>query len=163
LATIPSWLALFAPLPEGAVIGRQPVASDELIASGKADPIADWDSISVHLSDPATGLRHVLITLDGNDRLLSASDAVLLQRDEQRGSVVVTIYDQETVGGRFEEDGSFRGTRWITHTEQSGDDDDRAQTTSLPSEPSDQDVASLRALVHAVIECAPGRRPRESR
>ena len=138
------------------------MVSAELLASGKADPIVDWDSISVHLSDPATGLRHVLITLDGNDTLLSASDVVLFQREEQRGSVVVTIYDQETVGGRFEEDGSFRGTRWITHTEQIGDDDEHAQTTS-PSQPSDQDVASLRALVHAVIERAPRRRPRESR
>ena len=145
------------------MIERKPVASAELVASGKADPIADWDSLSVHLSDPATGLRHVLITLDGNDTLLSASDAVLLQRDEQRGSVVVTIYDQENVGGRFEEDGSFRGTRWITHTERIGDDDAGAQTTYSPSPPSDQDVASLRALVRSVIARAPGRRPRESR
>jgi len=163
LAITPAWLALLAPLPDDAVIGRKPVASAELLASGRADAIADWDSISVHLSDPGTGLRHVLITLDGNDALLSASDAVLFQREEQRGSVVVSIYDQETVGGRFEEDGSFRGTRWITHTEQIGDDDEHAQTNSSPSPPSDQDVALLRALVQSVIGRAPGRRPRESR
>jgi hypothetical protein len=163
VAIPPVWLALFAPLPEDAVIGRKPVASAELLAAGNADPIADWDSISVHLSDPGSGLRHVLVTLDGNDALISASDAVLFQREEQRGSVVVTIYDQETVGGRFEEDGSFRGTRWITHTEQIGDDDEHAQTTSSPSPPSDQDVASLRALVQSVIGRAPGRRPRELR
>lgn len=153
----PAWLALFAPLPDDAVVERKPVASPELVASGKADPIAGWDSISVHLSDVA-GLRHVLITLDANDQLLSASDMVLFQRQEQRGRAVVTIYDQENVGGRYEEDGSFRGTRWVTHTEQIGDDDEHAHTTSLPSPPSPADVTSLRAVVDAVLRRAPARK-----
>jgi hypothetical protein len=107
LATTPAWLALFAPLPDHAVIERKPVASAELVASGKAD--------------------------------------------------------QENVGGRFEEDGSFRGTRWLTHTEQIGDDDENAQATSLPSPPSEQDVASLRAIIGAVMKRAPGRREGEPR
>lgn len=152
----PAWLALFAPLPDDAVVERKPVASPELVASGQADPIAGWDSISVHLSDVA-GLRHVLITLDANDQVLSASDMVLFERTEQRGRHVMTIYDQENVGGRFEEDGSFRGTRWVTRTEQIGDDDENAHTTSLPSPPSPADVTSLRALVNAVLKRAPQR------
>ena len=163
MATIPAWLALFAALPDDAVVERKPVASPELIASGKADAIAGWESLTVYLSDPAAGLRHVLITLDGNGTLLSGGDTVLFQREEQRGRDLVTIYDQESVGGRFEEDGSFRGTRWITHTEQIGDDDENAQTTSLPSPPSEQDVASLRAIVEAVLRRAPGRREGEPR
>ena len=156
MATNPAWLALFAPLPDDAVVERKPVASPELVASGKADPIAGWDSISVHLSGVA-GLRHVLITLDANDQLLSASDMVLFQREEQRGRDEVTIYDQENVGGRFEEDGSFRGTRWITRTEQIGDDEEHAHTTSLPSPASLADAAALRALVDAVLKRAPKR------
>lgn len=152
----PAWLALFAPLPDDAVVERKPVASPELVASGQADPIAGWDSISVHLSDVA-GLRHVLITLDANDQVLSASDMVLFERTEQRGRHVMTIYDQENVGGRFEEDGSFRGTRWVTRTEQIGDDDENAHTTALPSPPSPADVTSLRALVNAVLKRAPQR------
>ena len=157
MATNPAWLALFAPLPDDAVVERKPVASPELVASGKADPIAGWESISVNLSDVA-GMRHVLITLDANDRLLSAGDMVLFQRTEQRGRNVMTIYDQENVGGRFEEDGSFRGTRWVTHTEQIGDDDEHAHTTSLPSPASPADVASLRVLVAAVLRRAPARK-----
>lgn len=159
----PPWLALFAPLPDDAVVERKPVASPELVASGKADAIAGWDSITVNLSDLPAGLRHVQITLDGDDRLLSASDLVLFHREERRGRQVVTIYDQENVGGRFEDDGSFRGTRWLTRTEQIGDDDEHPHTTSLPSPPSEQDVAALRALVDAVIRRAPARRDGERR
>jgi hypothetical protein len=162
LATIPTWLALFAPLPDDAVVERKPVASPELIAGGQADAIAGWESITAHLSDPA-GMRHVLITLDGNGTLISGADMVLFQREEQRGRDRVTIYDQENVGGRFEEDGSFRGTRWITHTEQIGDDDENAHATSLPSPPTEQDVASLRATIDDVIRRAPGRREGEPR
>ena len=156
MATNPAWLALFAPLPDDAVVERKPVASPELIASGEADAIAGWDSVTVNLSGPA-GMRNVLITLDASDRLLAASDAVMFQRKERRGRDDVTIYDHENVGGRFEEDGSFRGTRWITHTEQIGGDDEQAHTTSLPSPPSPADVASLRAIVDAVLKRAPAR------
>jgi hypothetical protein len=156
LATIPTWLALFAPLPDGAVIERKPVASPALVASGQADAVAGWESITAYLSDPA-GIRHVLVTLDGNGTLISGGDMVMLQREERRGRDVVKIYDHENVGGRFEPDGSFRGTRWLTHTEQIGDDDENAHATSLPSPPSEQDVTSLRAIIDAVIKRAPGR------
>ena len=163
MATSPTWLALFAPLPDDAVIERKPVASPELIARGEADAIAGWESITVHLSDPAAGMRHVLITLDGNGTLLSAGDMVMFQREEQRGHDRITIYDQQDVGGRFEEDGSFRGTRWITHTEQIGSDVQNAHTTSLPSPPTEQDVASLRAIIDAVLKRAPRRLEGEPR
>ena len=160
MATIPTWLALFAPLPDGALIERKPVASPQLVESGQADAIAGWESITAYLSDPA-GIRHVLITLDGNGTLIAGGDMVMLQRQEQRGRDVVNIYDHENVGGRFEEDGSFRGTRWLTHTEQIGADDENAHTTSLPSPPSEQDVASLRAIIDAVLKRAPRRSERE--
>jgi hypothetical protein len=153
----PAWLALFAPLPDDAVIERKPVAPPELVASGQADAVAGWHSVTVHLSAAAAGMRHVLITLDANDRLLSAGDMVMFERKEQRDGDTVTIYDQENVGGRYEEDGSFRGTRWVTHTEQIGDDHDNAHATSLPSPPSPADVASLRSLVDAVLRRAPAR------
>ena len=76
---------------------------------------------------------------------------------------VVTIYDQQNVGGRFEPDGSFHGTRWQTRTEQIGDNDEHAHTTSLPSQPSASDVAALRALVEDVIDRAPARGEGERR
>ena len=157
MVTSPVWLGLFAPLPVDVVIERKPVASPELIATGQADAIAGWDSIAVNLSAPA-GMRNVLITLDAADRLLAAGDNVLFQRSEQRGRDTVTIYDQESVGGRFEQDGSFRGTRWVTRTEQIGDDHEHAHTTQLPSPPSAADVAALRVLVDAVLKRAPARK-----
>lgn len=153
----PKWLALFASLPDHAVFERKPVASMDLLRSGKADAIAGWESITVDLSD-ATGMRHVLVTLDGDGKLLSASDHVMLQRTEPRDRHIVTVYDHENVGGRFEEDGAFHGTRWQTRTEQIDDDDEPAQMTSLPSPPSASDQASLRALVEDVIRRAPARR-----
>src|SRR5688572_20616492 len=152
----PPWLALLASLPDHAVFERKPVASTELIQSGKADAIAGWESITVNLSD-VTGMRHVMVTLDGRGKLLSASDHVMLQRTEPRDRHTATIYDHESVGGRFEEDGAFHGTRWQTRTEQIDDDDEHAQITSLPSPPSASDVTSLRALVEDVIRRAPAR------
>lgn len=154
----PAWLALLAPLPDDVVIERKPVASPELIAAGKADAIAGWDSITVNLSDPAHGLRHVLITLDGAGTLLSGGDSVMFHREEQRGGELWNIYDHENVGGRFEADGSFRGTRWRSRTEHLGDDDDPKASTSTPSPPSEDDVARLRALVAWVLARAPGKR-----
>ena len=148
---IPDWLRLLAPLPATATPERAPVASAEQIANGTAGPIAGWVSVKVYLSDPGSGLRHVLITLDAEGRLLSGGDTILIESREQRGGVTVTIYDQENIGGRFEPDGSFRGTRWRTRTEQIGDDEDGATTTSVPSPPTDEDVASLRRLVDDVL------------
>ena|SRR5688572_13907589 len=153
----PPWLALLASLPDHAVFERKPVASTELIQSGKADAIAGWESITVNLSE-AIGMRHVMVTLDGGGKLLSASDHVMRHRTEPRDRHIVTIYDHENVGGRFEEGGAFHGTRWQTRTEQIDNDEEHAQMTSLPSPPSASDVTSLRALVEDVIRRAPARR-----
>ena len=154
----PAWLALLAPLPDDAVIDRKPVASAELIASGQADAVAGWESLTVHLSDASLGLRHVLLTLDADGTLVSGGDGVLFHRQEQRGADLWNIYDHENIGGRFETDGSFRGTRWHTHTEQPGDDEDSAVSSSHPSTPSPEDVERLGALAAWVIQRAPGKR-----
>ncbi|HEX8029342.1 MAG TPA: hypothetical protein VF491_12805, partial [Vicinamibacterales bacterium] len=73
----PTWLRLLSPLPSGANVQRAPVATAEQIASGTAGPIAGWHSVRAYLSDLAFGLRHVSITLDQHDRLLSAGDYVV--------------------------------------------------------------------------------------
>lgn len=154
----PAWLALLAPLPDDVTIERKPVASAELIAGGKADAIAGWDNISVHLSDVESGLRHVLIMLDAAGTLVSGGDAVMFHRKEQRDGELWNIYDHESVGGRFEVDGSFHGTRWHTHNELRGDDDEPKASSHTPSPPTDEDVARLRALIAWVLERAPGKR-----
>lgn len=59
MSRAPKWLALLAAPPDDAVPTRKPVASPELIASGKADAIVGWDSIMIDLSAGLAGLRHV--------------------------------------------------------------------------------------------------------
>jgi hypothetical protein len=154
----PTWHALLAPLPDDVVVDRKPVVSAALVASGQADAIAGWDHISVILSDPPRGLRHILITLDESGTLLSANDAVLFHREEQRGGELWNIYDHENVGGRFEADGSFRGTRWRSRTEHLGDDDEPNARSSVPSAPSADDEARLRVLVAWILARAPQQR-----
>ena len=152
----PAWHALFAPIPENAVIERKPVASPQQLADGSAAAIAGWDSITVHLSGEH-GLRHVMLTLDADDALIAGGDTVLFDRTERRGDVEVTIFDHENIGGRFERDGSFRGTYWQTRTEQVDDDDEGAVTQSTPSPPTDEQVAALRGLVTDILHRAPPR------
>ena len=114
----PGWLALLSPIPADAKPGRKPVASAEQIEKGTAGPIAGWQSISVHLSEPEYGLRHVLITLDENGQLLSGGDHVMFVRETApHDDSIATVTDHESVGGRFESDGSFRGTYWKTTLE----------------------------------------------
>jgi hypothetical protein len=153
----PPWLALLAPLPDDAVVDRRPVASPDLVASGQADAIAGWESLTVHLSDAALGLRHVLLTLDATGTLISGGDGVMLHRQEQRGADLWHIYHHENIGGRFEPDGSFHGTRWRTRTEQLGDDEAGASSSSVPGVPSAAEVDRLRALAAWVIARAPKR------
>jgi hypothetical protein len=151
----PKWLALLAALPDDAIPERNPVASQELIASGKADAIVGWDSITINLSAGDAGLRHLQCTVDATGKLLSAGDHVLFHRTEQRDGLVVTIYDQASIGGRYADDGSFHGTRWETHTEQDDQHDDEPEINSTPSEPSHEDIMALNRLVAEVLKRAP--------
>lgn len=146
----PDWLRLLAPLPDTAVPERRPVASAEQIANGTADAIAGWESVAVHLSAGDAGLRHVLITVDADGQLLSGGDWVLFQRQEQRGDILMTIYDHDSIGGRFDADGVFHGTRWRTHAEKIGEDDEGTMTAT-PSPASADEAAALRRLVDDVL------------
>ena len=142
----PSWHALLAPLPPETVPERKPVGSAELLASPLGRSIAGWEQLSVNLSAGAAGLRSVLVVLDGTGALLSASDAVLYRTgDDARGTIL-----QLSVGGRFEPDGSFHGTRWHSvAVEREGEEDPEWEST--PSSPSSEDVEALRAVVTEVI------------
>jgi hypothetical protein len=147
----PAWLALLAPLPDDAVVERKAVASAQQIADGTAGPIAGWQSISVNLSSPRAGSRNILITVDASGTLLSGGDHVLFVTPPA-DAASPAIYDHESVGGRFEVDGSFRGTRWRTRTEQMPDaDDDGTTTLSEPSAPTEQEIAALRSLIAEVM------------
>jgi hypothetical protein len=150
------WHVLLAPLPADAVVERKTVASAEQIAAGTAGPIAGWESLSVHWSEAGEGLRHVLITVDGNETVLAASDAILYERTEPREGTTLTIYDHHHIGGRFEGDGSFRGTVWQMRTEQAaGAGGDPRMISSASSAPAEDQIAALRRLAAEVMQRAP--------
>src|SRR5919107_3237436 len=154
----PGWHALFAPLPEGAVPLRQPVASPEVLAGPTGYALEGWDQLTLHLSAGAAGLRHILVVLDADGTLLSASDAVLYRNRADgapaSGNGGGAMILQMSVGGRFEPDGSFHGTRWHSvAVEPTGEDEPEWEST--PSSPSEEDVGGLRAVVAELIRRQP--------
>jgi hypothetical protein len=148
----PAWHALLAPLPDGATVRRQRVAAAEILATPEGAAIAGWEQLTVELSAGAAGLRHVLVVLDATGRPISASDAILYRR-EFPGRSEVEIR-QESVGGRLEADGTFRGTRWSAVGVETPDADE-PQMESLPSTPGPDDVAALERLVADVLRRCP--------
>ena len=149
----PQWLTLLSEVPAGVTVHRKPVASAEQIEQGTAGPIAGWQSILVDLSEPKVGLRHVQITLDENGHLLSGGDHVMFVLETDPGDdCLALVTEHESVGGRFESDGSFRGTYWKTILETSAGDPDTSVARSTEKRaPSADEVARLTALVHDLL------------
>jgi hypothetical protein len=148
--SMPAWLALLSPLPADAIVERKPVASAEQLAAGTAGPIAGWQSVSMHLAEPSVGLRHLLVTIDENGRMLSAGDHVMLVGEPNAAGIV--IYDHHSLGGRYEDDGSFRGTRWATRMERRVDSElDDGPVESTPSTPTDDEIAALNRIVSDLL------------
>jgi hypothetical protein len=153
----PSWHVLLAPLPADVVPTRQPVVSPGMAAATASSPIAGWQQLVLHLSAGTAGLRTVLVVLDADGGVLSASDVVLYRNaptdnpSESHDSSPGTLL-QLSIGGRFEDDGSFHGTRW--HSVAVEQDDDPAWE-STPSEPSPDDVEGLRSVVAELIRRHP--------
>lgn len=141
------WHALLAPLPAEAVVKRRPVLPPEIAAKPESAAIAGWEQLTVELADERRGMRHLLVVLDAQGTAISASDMVMY-RAELGGEVV---FFQETVGGRLEEDGSFRGTRWRTLGLDSPRDEE-AKLEASPSPPTDAEAQALRALVAEIVK-----------
>jgi hypothetical protein len=146
----PQWLALLGSLPAGVKPETKPVASAEQLANGTAGPIADWVSVTMHLS-AAQGSRHVMVTLDGAGNTLSAGDHVMLVNRLSRDGKTFNVYEHRSVGGRYGEDGMFHGTSWITRMEQEEGSDDVGASTSTSSQPSETDIAALNRIVTEVM------------
>ena len=153
MADQPVWLALLSPIPADATLRRKPVASAEQIEKGTAGPIAGWQSIIVDLSEPEFGLRHVQITLDEHGQLLSGGDHVMFVRETApHDDSIATLTEHESVGGRFETDGSFRGTYWKMILESKPSGDDESTTRSRENRPpSEEEIATLRRIIADVL------------
>jgi hypothetical protein len=155
------WHALLAPLPADAAPRRQPVASPAVLASPEGRAVAGWEQLVLYLSAGAAGSRTILVVLDAGGTLLSAGDAVLYRSGLNNPSPPPenepALIRQESVGGRFEPDGSFHGTRWQSVTIDRGEAELDWESTSR--EPTPEDVDALRQLVTEVIR----RRPEKAR
>ena len=144
------WHVLLAPLPPDARPSRKPIAPPEVLASAEGSAIAGWTSVSLELSDPPRGLRHFLVTLDATGRPLTASDHVLFRLPRADGGPEAWDSRQESIGGRLEADGTFRGTCWLVTGPEP--EDDASPKWDMRSRPPDEaEIARLKALVADVL------------
>jgi hypothetical protein len=111
--------------------------------------IAGWESLVLDLSAGAAGLRILQVLLDAGGRPLSASDHVLFRSAPAGGSGTVQIR-QESIGGRFESDGEFRGTVWLISGPEPVDDEEPPWEMS-PRAPTTGEVEALRQLVAEIV------------
>lgn len=155
----PAWLSLLSPLPDGVRVERTPVASAQQIESGTAGPIAGWINVSVNLSEPDYGLRHVQITLDEHGELLTAGDHVMFVRETTPDGLTAIVTDHESIGGRYEKDGSFRGTCWKTRLRSAPGSDDSETVSAEQSAPTGEQIATLTRIVRDVLSRSPNYTP----
>ena len=157
------WHALLAPLPDDVTVCRQPVGSPEVLSTPEGAAIAGWEQLTVELSAGPAGLRHILVVLTSSGQLISASDTVLYRSEVSRDSSRYRLFSpttdhvefhSETIGGRFELDGTFRGTRWETTGIESPDDSE-PKMSSKRSAPSAEDIAAIKSLVSDLIKRQP--------
>lgn len=121
--------------------------------------IAGWEQLVLELSAGAAGLRVVMVVLGDTGQPISASDMVLYRAEVgggrgAAGACASVEIHQESVGGRLEPDGTFRGTRWRTVGLEPGDGED-PKWESMPSEPSVAEVAGLKALIAELLRRQP--------
>ena len=74
--------------------------------------------------------------------------------DTSSGSALHAEFYQESIGGRFETDGTFRGTRWQTAGVESPDGSE-PKMNSKRSAPSPEDIAAIKSLVSDMINRQP--------
>lgn len=154
----PAWHVLLGPLPPDAVPQRKPVASAEVLAGPTGWAIAGWEQLSINLSAGSTGLRHMLVLLDADGTVISASDSVLYCSGMSGGPPpdeddAPTLILQMSIGGRFEPDGTFRGTRWQSVAVDHGEEELKWESTH--AEPSGEDIAGLRGIVAEMLRRGP--------
>lgn len=133
----PPWLGLLAPLPDDARPVRRAVLSEEVKKAHPGSEAAGYTSLLLDLSAPPLGLRVLLVTMDAGGTLVSASDMVHRR--------VGGRLEQESLGGRFEPDGSFRGTCWVGSAPDS--DQETADWDLKPSAPTTEQVNRFRELI----------------
>jgi hypothetical protein len=150
---------LLAPIPSDARPKRQPVASPEVLASPTGWAVAGWEQVVLYLSAGPAGSRTLLAVLDATGTLLSGSDGVLFRTGLEGAPPPAdcdapALIEQQSVGGRFEPDGSFHGTCWRSVALDDGREGD-LDWESTPSAPTSADAAALQSLLEELIRMSP--------
>jgi len=109
-----------------------------------------WHTLLAPLPAGTFGLRHLLIVLDETGRPIAASDHVLLHWENPADPSGPWLMRQESIGGRLEEDGRFRGTCW-TVTGPEPREDEPPAWESTPRQPTDEETAALKRLVAGIV------------
>jgi hypothetical protein len=148
-----TWHRLLAPLPAEAIPRRSPVALPEVLAMPEGAAIAGWQQLLVELSAGEAGLRVLLVVLDAAGKPISASDMVMYRSETVRDGEAVKEYRHESLGGRLEADGSFRGTRWHMLNVETADGREISKEAT-PSEPHAEEISALKALVAEMLRRA---------
>ena len=147
-----AWLSLLSPVPADVVPRRSPVASPGTAGAAPDSPIAGWESLTIDLTDLPFGTRIIMVTLDATGQPISGSDHVL-HRDvnavDQSGARRVYMR-QESIGGRIEADGTFRGTHWEVEGFEP-EDDDPPDWKHTPRQPTAEESRALLDLLREVI------------
>jgi hypothetical protein len=143
----PPWHAVLGPLPAGSAPRVSPVVPPALQGTPEVAAVAGWESLVLELSAGSAGLRILQVLLDVEGRLLSASDHVLFRSEAEGRPVQIR---QESIGGRFESDGDFRGTFWLITGPEPADEEE-PQWELSPREPTKVEVEALRKLVAEVV------------
>jgi hypothetical protein len=112
--------------------------------------IAGWSSVALELSAGAAGLRIVQVLVDQQGQPLSASDHVLYRSTPPNDRSAPAHIEQESIGGRIEPDGSFRGTCWRVVGPEPAEGEE-PQWTMAPRAPTDEEIATLRILVAELL------------
>ncbi len=119
--------------------------------------VAGWEQLVVYISAGPAGSRTILVVLDAGGTLVSAGDAVLyrsgLNEPAPPPEGAPALIRQENVGGRFEPDGSFHGTRWRSVAIDRGEDE--LEWESTPSPPTEDEIARLRLLAAEILRRQP--------
>jgi hypothetical protein len=119
--------------------------------------VAGWEQLVVYISAGPAGSRTILVVLDAGGTLVSAGDAVLyrsgLNEPAPPPEGAPALIRQENVGGRFEPDGSFHGTRWRSVAIDRGEDE--LEWESTPSPPTEEEIARLRLLAAEILRRQP--------
>lgn len=154
------WHVLLAPLPAGVVPRRSAVAPPEVVTMPEGAAIAGWENLLVDLSAGPAGSRHAMVVLDETGRPIAASDHVMYRSEGRAeegaaGERIPVEYRHESVGGRLEADGTFRGTRWRNVNIEEADGTMRS-VEMVSSEPTAEDLAALQALVAEIMSRSSG-------